>query len=584
MTLLFIFFSLFQVTDVDHPQTYLADSLRSSGYRQLPSVKPFAKIESDRIVLSFSVVDNPGGRKLHVVWRPDHRNPAKCDVIPLDDVSASATIPSVDGDYFFDLLVLTGTDSVKFQTYVTRDGDKLRAFDIDNDRPTWIDDAVVYQITPNSFIRGGTYDDITAKLPEIRRLGVNTIYFQPVYKTYRGGQGYDVIDFFSLRSDLGTEEQLRRAINVAHEHGMRVIFDFVPNHTSIYHPYAQSVIRDGEASPYYSYYQHAFDGAPYSSHYQKGENGFVHYFWKHLVNLNYDNDEVQRWIIEACKYWLRRFDLDGYRFDAMWAVNARSPSFGSRLRTELKSIKPDILLLAEDKPVASTFSSGFDAAYDWTADTSWVSQWSWQTDYHERESKTVFNYPNESERVGYLRTALFKNGCFEAPCLRFMENNDLPRFSVHHSEAQTKMVAALLFSIPGIPMLYNGQEVGITSHPYTRHTIFSTEKDIRSILPERFDFYRQLIGTRNSYPALRTGKMAEVSLDAEGPVFGFRRWTEEEEFLIIMNIGSKSTTVAVPDRIKERARDALTGKIVSLKRIPVEPFGVRWFLISPSSR
>ncbi len=579
MSLLICVLSFLTFTACTQPaSTDMADTTGWPGYRPLPLIKPFARVAGGQVELSFTVVDNPGRGELHTTWTADPENPEIC-LIRTSDGTTSVDIPNVDGDYFFDLRVRADSDSVSFRTYVTRRGDALHAFDIDTEYAAWVDDAVVYQVTPNSFIRGGTYDDITEKLPEVRSLGVNTLYLQPVYKTQRGGQGYDIIDYFSLRSDLGTEEQLQRLISAARDLGMRVLFDFVPNHTSIHHPYAESVKRDGQASPHYGYYQHTLDGASYSSHYQTGDDGFVRYFWKDLVNLNFDNEEVQRWIIEACKYWVRKFDIDGYRFDAVWAVNARNPSFGNRLRLELKAIKPDLFLLAEDKPIPSTFNSGFDAAYDWTPDTIWVSQWSWQTDFDERESKTVFNFHDVARRVDLLREATFKSGCIDVPCLRFMENNDLPRFEVHHSEAQVGMVAALLFSLPGIPMLYNGQEVGVKAHPYTRHTVFSRENSIRSASPERFDMYKRLIGLRNKHVSLRTGEIEEVAVASAAPVLGFRRWHGNEQFLILINLAEERVSAKPSIRAKGGVIDVLTGQVIRMERVEMEPYSARWLRI-----
>src|SRR5205085_3341390 len=180
----------------------------------------------------------------------------------------------------------------------------------------WIKRSIIYGITPYLFVKDANYTDIENKIPELTKLGVNTIWLQPVFQSSRKGQGYDITDFFSLREDLGTEQQLQSLINAAKQSGMKVIFDFVPNHTSIAHPYAQDIIKNKQASPYYDYYQHENDGAPYSSFYHHDNDGFYFYFWKSLVNLNYNNEAVQKWIIEACKYWVKKFDIDGYRFDA----------------------------------------------------------------------------------------------------------------------------------------------------------------------------------------------------------------------------------------------------------------------------
>ena len=247
------------------------------------------------------------------------------------------------------------------------------------------------------------------------------------------------------------------------------------------HPYAQDVIANNTSSHYYNFYQHTNDNALYSSLYEKDSLGFYHYFWNNLINLNYDNIEVQQWIIEACKYWLKKFDLDGYRFDAMWALNARNDSFGTQLKTELKSIKPDILLLAEDKGERKkAYAEGYDAAYDWRTDTNWISHWSWQYDYDPKTSLTIFNYPDENKRAQKLRSALFTGDTTHFR-LRFMENNDLPRFINDHGLAKTKMVAAFMFALPGIPLIYDGQEVGCTNRMYSSKPIFEADQSIQSL-------------------------------------------------------------------------------------------------------
>ncbi|CAN5329451.1 hypothetical protein BH23BAC1_BH23BAC1_17600 [soil metagenome] len=205
----------------------------------------------------------------------------------------------------------------------------------------------------------------------------------------------------------------------------------------------------------------------------------MYYFWEDLVNLDYDNEEVQRWMLEVCKFWVRKFDIDGYRLDAIWGVNARNPSFADRLRTELKSIKPDLFLLAEDKGSdPAVYELGYDAAFDWTTSRAWVSQWSWEYEYSETESKTIFNNPNVQQRGGLLRGALFQNKSIAYRKLRFLENNDLHRFIESHDLERTKMAAALVFGVPGIPMLYNGQEIGYRLHPYVTPSIFSRNTSI----------------------------------------------------------------------------------------------------------
>ncbi len=422
----------------------------------------------------------------------------------------------------------------------------MHCFNIKRDHAAWSNNAVIYEITPSVFTEKPSYDDITAKLPELKQLGISCIWLQPVYKSYHGNQAYDVTDYFSLRTDLGTEAQLQQLITTAKSLHIKVLFDFVPDHTSVFHPYARDIIANGSNSHYYSFYQHKDDGAPYSSLYKRDSLGFYHYFWKQLINLDVNNEEVQQWLIEACKYWLKKFDLDGYRFDAAWALNARNDTFGLRLQTELKSIKPDVLFLAEDKGEnKKVYAEGYDAAYDWRSDTNWISKWSWQTDYALLNSFTVFNYADENERAEKLKNALF-NVDTEHLRLRFIENNDLPRFINDHGLARTKMAAALMFALPGIPMIYNGQEIGCTNKIYSTKPIFKSTQSIQSLDKESlFTFYQQLIETRNQYKSLRSFNMRSLIIGAAGSVLALYKWKDDEQFIVIINMSASMQPVTI---------------------------------------
>ncbi|MDQ3535864.1 MAG: alpha-amylase family glycosyl hydrolase, partial [Bacteroidota bacterium] len=333
--------------DAQHASDTLIHTL---GYQPTSIIKPIATAKNVYVELRATTIENPYKSELKYLWVEDHRNPASSTILFKEDSVASVKIPSDPGTYYYNLLVVADQDSAWFQTMIRREENEILAYDIDNEDTPWMNEAILYQITPHVFVENGQYEDITAKLPELKELGINTLWLQPVFKSHRkGSQGYDVVDYFSLNPYLGSEEALRELITTAKNMNMRVLFDVVLNHSSLYHPYAIDRVKHGEASHYYDFYQYEDDGTPYSSFYNQDENGFINYFWPHLPNFNYDNEEVQRWMLEACKHWIREFDIDGYRLDAIWGVNARKPSFAKRLRTELKSIKPEVLLLAEAK-------------------------------------------------------------------------------------------------------------------------------------------------------------------------------------------------------------------------------------------
>lgn len=523
----------------------LALSQQPSGFTSsLPLIEPVAMIQADTVLLKPIIHADKISQAFSFSWQAADANPASVSIYPHKDGTAYAFIPKVEGEYYFTLTVKAGAETAHLKTYVIRNQNGLTAFDLQTMKASWINKAIIYQVTPSLFVKKGTYRDIEAKLPELVDLGINTLYLQPVFKTKHGGQGYDIIDYFSIRTDLGTEEDLRSLVTKAKALHLRVLFDMVPNHTSIYHPYALDKVKNGAASSYFDYYQHAMDGAKYASNYHQHPDGFIYYFWKDLVNLNYDNEKVQQWIIDACKYWIQKFDIDGYRFDAVWGVNARAPLFGKRLQVELKSIKPDLFLLAEDKASAArVYRQGFDAAYDWAADTAWISHWSWQYAYDDLQRQTLFNHPSVSSRKSLLEKALFSDGDSVGLRLRFLENNDQHRFITNHSLEVTKMAATLLVGLSGIPMLYNGQEVGCTAFPYTSTPIFRSDTTIRSLNPELFDFYKRLLHVRKENDVFSTGTLSEIPCSSGKGVVAFLRSNEQQKVIAVTNLAARRATI-----------------------------------------
>lgn len=514
------------------------------AYELLPELRLIPEVSGNQVTLRASVIENPKELPLTFFWYADESNPDELAVTGSDSI-ASVTIPpgSIAGEYYFRLIVTTSeNDSAYFGTFVTVDSTDIVPFDIKKDYAGWIDSAVLYEITPYIFTRFEHFAQITNKLPEIHEMGINTIWIQPVMSTAYGGQGYDITDYFKLRTDLGTEEELIQLIQTAKELGMRVLFDLVLNHSSIHHRYVIDAVNNGEDSHYYDFYQRSNDGSPYSQHYNTLPNGLMYYFWTDLVMYNYQNPEVRRWMIEAAKYWIRKYDIDGYRFDAIWGVNARAPQFAKEMRLALKSMKPEILLLAEDKATwPETFDERFDVAFDWYPEEGWVSHWVYQTFYSSTSNPTIFNNSNQNNRAFLLRNALtnFGNGFYpKSKILRFIGNNDIYHFMTHHGEARTKMAATLIFALDGIPLVYNGQEIGLQGHPYGTEFIFLPGPTIKSqdgygLYP----LYKRLSEIRRSLPAMYNRNFEEITIVPNNYTFAFRRWEKAQNVICLINMG-----------------------------------------------
>jgi cyclomaltodextrinase / maltogenic alpha-amylase / neopullulanase len=589
---------------------FSSDTLKlTMGYGLRPEVYPYATVSGQNVTLHATVMDNPNSAGLSFFWSEDPANPRSISISSATDSVAACTLPagSPSGEYYFNLLVAASSgDTIRVRTFVTLDSSSIRPFKITTDHAGWIDGAIVYGITPYIFVANGRFSSITAKIPELAALGVNALWIQPTYSTYYGGQGYDVIDYFKVRPDLGSENDLRTLVRAAHAEGLRVILDFVPNHSSLFHPYAQDAINYGPASHYYDFYQRAFDIVPYSMHYHTrnlGKMTFVYYFWEDLPNLNYQNPEVERMIIEAGKYWIEKFDIDGYRVDAVWGVNARNPDSMKRWRIALKRVKPEILLLAEDKATwGSTFDERFDAAYDWGPEESWVSHWVWQPSYSTTSNPTIFNYTAQNNRSAALRSSL-TNGLTGYPprakIFRFMENNDTFRFRATHDDARTRMVATMLFSLNGIPLLFNGQEIGASTHPYSTSSIFRDDVSIKAMDQYNlFQFYQKLIGLRKSYPALHSQNYQEVSVSPGGSVFAYRRWEGSQNTFTVLNMGNAAANAVVSLPVMQLNLDSTqtyyltdllsgqyfsgTAKMLQEVSVPLAAYTARLFILADS--
>ncbi len=410
---------------------------------------------------------------------------------------------------------------------------------------------------------------LTDHLHEIKELGANTLWLGPIYKSSQHGQGYDVVDHFSVNPDLGNHRDFARLMKRARELGLRVVLDFVPSHISAHHAAAKAVAKKGEASEFFSLFMHAPDGAPYGEHYQEvilGRTKFLTYFWKELLNLDLNGAKAQELVTNAALFWLKKFDIDGYRIDAAWAPMARSPNFMVSLRDRLKREKSTFAFIAEDKagrPEAygdsndtatrhPASSEVFDVVYDWTRSAEYISEWSWT-----QHDQTIFDQDEGGNVAGLMREALEtyrRDDSNRARVLRFIENNDTHRFISTHSLGQTKLAAWMTFLVPGVPLIYAGQEVGLgrDEEPHVQFPTYDPNKKIRyDDELKLWPFYQRLTRLRAELPELRSDEMAFLEVKPASQarkVLAFDRTLGTERTTVIANFGWSGAKVRVGQR------------------------------------
>src|ERR1044072_7842525 len=212
--------------------------------------------------------------------------------------------------------------------------------------PAWVRDGVIYEIYPRQFSEAGNFAGITAQLDRLKELGVNILWLMPIHpigqekKKGPVGSPYAVRDYYAVNPDYGTAADLKRLVSEAHRRGMKVIIDIVANYTSwdsVMMKTPEFYVRDAQGKITY----------PHD--------------WSDVAELNYDSPQLRRYMTDMLKFWLRDFDLDGFRCDVAGEVPT---DFWEQARAKLDKVNPDIVMLAEsDKP--ELLVRAFDLDYSW---------------------------------------------------------------------------------------------------------------------------------------------------------------------------------------------------------------------------
>ncbi len=373
--------------------------------------------------------------------------------------------------------------------------------------PAWVRDGVIYEIFPRAFSATGDFNGITASLDKLKALGVNILWLMPVHpigqekKKGSIGSPYAVRDYYSINPDYGTREDLRRLVAEAHRRGMKVIIDIVANHTSW-----DSVLM--KQPDYYTRDKSGKIIPPVPD-------------WMDVADLNYDNPRLRDYIIEMLKFWLREYDLDGFRCDVAGFVPT---DFWERARAELERVKPDIVLLAEwHSP--DLLVKAFDLDYSWPLHSALTEV------LMGMKPATSLRDAWQEEREKFPRNSLH---------MRFSDNHDERRAIARFGERAALAASAFVFTLDGVPMLYNGMEVGDTTESgapalFEKMPVFWPISERRPEFPR---FYQQMIALRRASEALRRGDVEWVRNSDEARVLTYLRRARNEEILVALNFSN----------------------------------------------
>ncbi len=383
--------------------------------------------------------------------------------------------------------------------------------------PEWSKNATIYQVNVRQFSPEGTFAAVEKELPRIKALNVDIIWLMPVHpigeKNRKGtlGSPYSVKDYYGVNPEFGTLEDLKRLVAAAHGLGLKVILDWVPNHTAWDNPLA---------AEHPDWYQHDWKG---------GFRPTPWFDWSDIINLDYRAPGLRRYMTEVMKYWVRDVGIDGYRCDVAGFIPL---DFWNNLRRELDAIKP-VFMLAEWES-RDLHAEAFDATY----------AWSWYENVHkickgQADVGALFNYYAWNE--GFYPDNIMR--------MNFVSNHDKNSWEgTEFENFGAGLEAAIVLSVAseGIPLIYNGQEAG-----YNKRLRFFEKDPIQWRDHPMAGFYRKLFALKKANTALWNAgwgaRMVQVVNSDGSKVFSFVRENARDKVLALMNFSGETRKVKLTD-------------------------------------
>jgi len=378
--------------------------------------------------------------------------------------------------------------------------------------PSWANSATIYEVNIRQYTEAGTFKAFEANLPRLQKLGVKILWLMPIHpiselkRNGSLGSPYAVANYKGINPEFGNETDFKSLVTKAHALGFKVILDWVANHSGWDNPWTANK----------SWYHTDADGniVPPNSD------------WLDVAWLNYKNQDMRKAMIDAMSYWVKTFDIDGFRADVAAGVPT---DFWKAANTQLQAIKP-LFMLAEDQRSTSLLDDAFIANYNWElkdllkaiADGSKD-----RTVFDAVAANQVFNYPTRSFPMN------------------FITNHDENSWSGTEFERlgdAVSAMAALTFTYPGMPLIYSGQEVGNTK----RLAFF--EKDLIpgiTVANATTAFYTKLVSLKSKNSALWNNSKAKLDPTPgnNNSVIAYSRVAGTSRVITVINASDKVQTV-----------------------------------------
>ena len=403
-----------------------------------------------------------------------------------------------------------------------------------------VEDIAMYQVNPRVFAPEKSLNAVAERIDSIRELGVNVMWVMPIYPIgiEKGKNSpYSIRDYKAIAPEFGTIDDFKNLTEVCHEHGMGMILDWVANHTAWDHPWVK------EHPDWYTYDEKAdtiICPQPWN--------------WEDVADLNYDNKDMRKAMIDAMKCWIVELGIDGFRCDVADGVPA---DFWKEAIDELRAAAGDrkIVMLAEGKHSDNFTVGGFDMNYGWDYKDELVKVWKGApaSDLIKADKAEYDSLPAGKVKLRF--TTNHDHSTEATPCVEF--TNDRGAMAAY---------VASIFPHGGA-LIYGSQEVGYPE-PINFFKYVPVDWTAK---PEIYKEYEELIELYNDYSALRKGTMTAWPDD---DVLIFEKKDAEDRFLVIVNVRNEPKTIQIPETwIGREAEDQITDKDYKLTNtLSLQPF------------
>jgi len=373
--------------------------------------------------------------------------------------------------------------------------------------PCWVTGQTIYEVNLRQYTKSGTFREFELHLPRLKELGVGILWFMPIFpigvKNRKGtlGSYYSISDYTAINPEFGTLEEFKALVQKIHKLGMRVIIDWVANHTAWDHHWT-------------------IDHPEYYSKDKKGVFKPPVEDWEDVIHLNYKNPDLWDEMISEMSFWLKEADIDGFRCDMAHLVQT---PFWNEARKQLDKIKP-IYMLAESQN-HDLLEYAFDTIYNWKL-------------LHEMNEVAA----EKSNAKNLLDLALNELHYLPdgASFLNFTSNHDENSWqgsAIERLHYFLEPLSVLTFLLPGIPLIYSGQESG----NYRRLKFFDKD-EIEWKEDKMFGLYKKLAHLKNSHPFLKEEtSIHPIQTDAISSILAFRISKADEKVIALLNLSDTET-------------------------------------------